>query len=286
MLTLCCGMKRLEIVCMGTHEQDACRSWTAHIPKLALLVAGGMPALPSGSGSVGGGIAGLVGRMRSYAEAVRDLNDAVNAGQPFQAVSRFAAAAAADPDGAFCLLIVVQLQGVLRHMQAEAEAVRVHHCCGSHSWVEQTRRAATQTLACHGAADGERRSTMRMLWGVLARILAGAGEGAKSGAARTAGLLAGARRYLEDGHVTYMQNVIAANRAQARFHKYPPAWPPCMSTIILLSTHMLAASSSPLGGPVQHVWWFKGQGMCRDTGEACCPNGCGDAVCAITLTSQ
>lgn len=57
--------------------------------------------MPSSGNGAGGGIAGLAGRMRSYAEAVRDLNDALNAEQPFQAVSRFAAAAAADPDGAF-----------------------------------------------------------------------------------------------------------------------------------------------------------------------------------------
>ena len=58
---------------------------------------------------------------------------------------------------------------------------------------------------------------MRMLWDVLARILAGAEGGrAESGAARTQALLAGARRYLEDGHVTYMQNTIAGNRAQVQ----------------------------------------------------------------------
>ncbi len=56
-----------------------------------------------------------------------------------------------------------------------------------------------------------------MLWGVLARILAAAGGvGAQSGAARTHALLAGARGYLEAGHVTYMQNTIQANRALVR----------------------------------------------------------------------
>ena len=57
---------------------------------------------------------------------------------------------------------------------------------------------------------------MAMLWNVLARILAAAGDGARSGSARTAALLAGARGYLEAGHVTYMQNTIQANRALVR----------------------------------------------------------------------
>ena len=55
--------------------------------------------MPAASASSGAGMAGLSGRMKSYAEAVRDLNDAVAARQPFPAVERFAAAAAADPDG-------------------------------------------------------------------------------------------------------------------------------------------------------------------------------------------
>ena len=62
--------------------------------------AGGVPSVPSSSASPGGGMAGLAGRMRSYVEAVRNLNDANLARQPFNAVSRFGAAAAVDPDGA------------------------------------------------------------------------------------------------------------------------------------------------------------------------------------------
>lgn len=113
------------------------------------------------------------------------------------------------------------------------------------------------------AADGERRSTMRMLWDVLGRILAGAGEGAKSGAARTAGLLAGARRYLEDGHVTYMQNTIAANRAQARFAMPTPCAALCMSTFLV---------GAQAGSILKVIWMapcsrfegFRGRALCRN----------------------
>lgn len=68
------------------------------------------------------------------------------------------------------------------------------------------------------SADGERRSTMRMLWDVLARIAAAAEARAGAGAARTQALLRGAREYLEDGHVTYLQNTIQSNRAQVGVH--------------------------------------------------------------------
>ncbi|KAK9915316.1 hypothetical protein WJX75_007541 [Coccomyxa subellipsoidea] len=121
------------------------------------LLPGGMP----GTCSIGNGAGTLSGRMKSYYETVRSLNDATAARQPFQAIPSFAAAAAQDPD------------------------------------------------------DGERRSTMRMLWDVLARIAAAAEARTGAGAARTQALLRGARKYLEEGHVTYLQNTIQANRAQA-----------------------------------------------------------------------
>lgn len=55
---------------------------------------------------------------------------------------------------------------------------------------------------------------MRMLWDVLGRIVAAAEGRGASGPAHTQALLKGARRYLEDGYVTYLQNTIQANRAQ------------------------------------------------------------------------
>ena len=60
---------------------------------------------------------------------------------------------------------------------------------------------------------------MRMLWDVLARIAAAAEARAGAGAARTQEALRGARKYLEDGHVTYLQNTIQSNRAQVGSHK-------------------------------------------------------------------
>ena len=59
---------------------------------------------------------------------------------------------------------------------------------------------------------------MRMLWDVLARIAAAAEARTGAGAARTQALLRGARKYLEEGHVTYLQNTIQANRAQVCYH--------------------------------------------------------------------
>lgn len=63
---------------------------------------------------------------------------------------------------------------------------------------------------------------MRMLWDVLARIAAAAEARAGAGAARTQALLRGARKYLEDGHVTYLQNTIQSNRAQVGRHNRAP----------------------------------------------------------------
>lgn len=69
---------------------------------------------------------------------------------------------------------------------------------------------------------------MRMLWDVLARIATAGEAGAGAGAAHTQALLRGARKYLEEGHVTYLQNMIHANRAQvacpASFHMHPKLW--------------------------------------------------------------
>ena len=60
--------------------------------------------------------------MRSYAQVVHDLNSAVTARQPFPAVARFAAAAAADPDGAqpSCLLLKLQQMIHLHHLRNTA----------------------------------------------------------------------------------------------------------------------------------------------------------------------
>ena len=56
-----------------------------------------------GPGGIAMGAGALSGRVKSYYEAVRSLNDATAARQPFQAIPAFAAAAAADPDGALLL---------------------------------------------------------------------------------------------------------------------------------------------------------------------------------------
>jgi hypothetical protein len=82
-------------------------------------------------------------------------------------------------------------------------------------------------------ADGDRRSTMRMLWDVLARIVAASESRAASGPARTQALLRGARKYLEDGHVMYLQSTINANRAQVGLLTrvmHVPASPPIRLT--------------------------------------------------------
>ncbi len=57
--------------------------------------AGGM----LGASSIPNGAGTLSGRMKSYHEIVRSLNNATAARQPFQAIPSFAAAAAKDPDG-------------------------------------------------------------------------------------------------------------------------------------------------------------------------------------------
>ena len=64
-------------------------------------------------------------------------------------------------------------------------------------------------------AGGERRSTVAMVWEVLARMLAEPSQG--SGLhARQAALLRGARRHLEAGHAAYMHATIQANRHLVR----------------------------------------------------------------------
>lgn len=65
------------------------------------LNVGGMP----GTASIGSGAGALSGRTKSYYEAVRSLNDATAARQPFQAIPAFAATAAQDPDGTYLLCL-------------------------------------------------------------------------------------------------------------------------------------------------------------------------------------
>jgi hypothetical protein len=56
---------------------------------------------------------------------------------------------------------------------------------------------------------------MLRVWQVLSKVLAGVGGlPAAARAQRTEALLAGARRYLEDNFVAYMQKVIQAHRTQ------------------------------------------------------------------------
>ncbi|PSC75508.1 nuclear pore complex NUP93A-like [Micractinium conductrix] len=70
--------------------------------------------------------------------------------------------------------------------------------------------------ACADESNGERRTTMARVWQVLARLLGGLG-GLPAGARaqRSEALVAGARKYLEDNFVAYMQKVVAAHRTQA-----------------------------------------------------------------------
>ena len=67
-------------------------------------------------------------------------------------------------------------------------------------------------------AGGERRSTVAMVWEVLARMLAEPAQGAGLHA-RQAALLRGARRHLEAGHAVYMHATIQANRHLVRGHQ-------------------------------------------------------------------
>ena len=71
--------------------------------------AGGMP----GTSSIANRAGTLSGRMKSYYETVRSLNDATAARQPFQAIPSFAAAAAQDPDG---VLLLTQLDILMKPM--------------------------------------------------------------------------------------------------------------------------------------------------------------------------
>lgn len=68
---------------------------------------------------------------------------------------------------------------------------------------------------------------MLRCWQLLAAVAAEAKDvPASSYAARKAALIRGARRYLEQGHASYMQTIIQQNRSEVCLPSSPPAWPP------------------------------------------------------------
>ena len=88
--------------------------------------------------------------------------------------------------------------------------------CGEPQALIVQQQPARLCLGC--CAGGERRSTVAMVWEVLARMLAEPSQG--SGLhARQAALLRGARRHLEAGHAAYMHATIQANRHLVRVTK-------------------------------------------------------------------
>ncbi|KAL4859943.1 Nuclear pore complex protein NUP93A [Chlorella vulgaris] len=94
--------------------------------------------------------------------------------------------------------------GVVKKMNAAAAAGQAY---------DAVREFAA---ACADDTNGERRTTMLRVWQVLGRVLGGAaGLAPAARTQRSEALLAGARGYLEDNYVSYMQKVVAAHRAQA-----------------------------------------------------------------------
>ena len=68
---------------------------------------------------------------------------------------------------------------------------------------------------------------MLRCWQLLAAVAAEAkGVPAGSYAARKAALIRGARRYLEQGHSSYMQAIIQQNRSEVMLPSSPPPVPP------------------------------------------------------------
>ena len=140
---------------------------------------------------------------------MRALNEAYLSRQDYNAVSEFAAVAAKGVTG-----------GV---------------ACSRASLVVNIRRCPCDVRAVP-AAD-QRRSTMGSLWSVLESIFREVSDTPAGSKARTAAMLRGACKYLEAGHVQYIQRIISVNRTQVRLCTHAPA--------VKLSTACKATDSGP-----------------------------------------
>ena len=106
-----------------------------------------------------------------------------------------------DKDGKYCARV---------RRQAENRGAR-QHAAPAHG----VGGGGVSSDALSAAAGSERRSTVAMVWGVLARMLAE--PPAEPGLpGRQAALLRGARRHLEAGHAAHMHATVQANRHLAR----------------------------------------------------------------------